>query len=61
MMLSCSEMKKGQVYRCKECGLELQVVKECKDCGKPASDCGCQPKTSRCAFSCCGKDLAIKS
>jgi predicted SprT family Zn-dependent metalloprotease len=32
-MTNCHEMKKGEVYVCSECGLELQVVKECKDSG----------------------------
>ena len=34
-MASCKEMKEGQIYECKECGLQLQVVNECKMCGGP--------------------------
>ncbi len=60
-MLSCHNMKKGEIYVCEECGLELQVVKECKDAGTPAEECGCHPKADPCTFSCCGKDLVKKS
>lgn len=31
-MANCGEMKKGDVFVCKNCGLELQVVKKCT-CG----------------------------
>ncbi len=53
-MPSCEEMKKGQVYECKECGLQLQVVKECTTCTTSTS-CGCP-----CTFSCCEKELTLK-
>ena len=42
-MASCAEMKKGDVYYCKDCGLEMTVTKECKDCGKPGLACACGP------------------
>jgi hypothetical protein len=35
-MPNCHEMKTGDIYVCEGCGLELQVVKECKECGQPA-------------------------
>ena len=60
-MLSCSEMKKGEVYMCQECGLELQVVKECTDTGTPEEKHACTPGSGTCTFSCCGKDLVKKS
>jgi hypothetical protein len=31
-MPSCEDMKNGQIYMCKDCGLELQMVSECKTC-----------------------------
>jgi len=55
-MPNCHEMRKGQVYACEGCGLELEVVKECKECGTPAEECGCEP----CTFICCGKELKLK-
>ena len=55
-MVNCHEMKKGTVYVCDGCGLELQVMSECKDAGKPAEDCSCAP----CMLRCCGKDLELK-
>lgn len=54
-------MRKGDIYVCEDCGLELQVVNECKDAGTPAEECGCHPKADPCTFSCCGKDLVKKS
>jgi len=60
-MLSCHNMKKGEIYVCEDCGLELQVVKECKDVDTPAEECSCHPKADACTFSCCGKDLVKKS
>ena len=58
-MSSCHDMKKGEVYTCGECGLEVQVVAECRDVGKPASECGCHgAEEEMCEISCCGKPLA---
>ena len=33
-MAKCNELKMGQVYICPDCGVELQVVKECAECGR---------------------------
>ena len=60
-MLSCSDMKEGDVYTCEECGLELQVVKECKDTETSGDKHACTPGGGTCSFSCCGKDLVKKS
>ena len=57
MATNCHDMKKGDVYVCKDCGLELQVIAECKDCGTPASSCECGP----CTFVCCNQELQKKS
>jgi len=51
-MSTCGQMKLGQVYVCKECGLELKVVKEC-DCSEQA--CGCE------TMACCGGGLTLRS
>jgi hypothetical protein len=52
IMPSCEEMKKGQIYECKECGLQLQVVEECSG---TKTDCGCP-----CNFTCCEKELTLR-
>ncbi len=57
MAVSCHDMKKGQIYSCPECGLELQVVAECKECGTPTAECGCNEP---CTFQCCGTALVLK-
>ncbi|MFX1486702.1 MAG: hypothetical protein ACFFBS_06390 [Promethearchaeota archaeon] len=54
-MVSCHDMKKGDIYYCGECGLELQVVKECREVGKSVAECECSEHGE---FSCCG--LALK-
>ena len=59
-MASCHEMRTGEVYVCRECGLELQVVKECKDAENETLGCSCEESESACSFSCCGSDLVKK-
>jgi hypothetical protein len=54
---TCHDMEVGQVYRCKECGLEIQVVKTCTECKTESKDCGCDDS---CTFECCGKSLKLK-
>jgi predicted nucleic acid-binding Zn ribbon protein len=53
-MPSCEQMKKGQIYECTECGLQLQVVQECTTCAT-TTECGCP-----CTFVCCEKELTLK-
>jgi hypothetical protein len=55
-MLKCGDMKVGQVLTCGECGLELQVVKECDSCS--GEDATCSEET--CTFECCGRELLVK-
>ena len=59
-MPNCHEMRKGEIYVCEKCGLELQVIQECKDAGTPADDCECHGDADPCAFSCCGDQLIKK-
>ena len=47
-------MKKGQIYYCDECGLEIKIVGECKQCCGDEDNCGC-------SFHCCGQDLKLKA
>ncbi len=57
-MPKCDEMKKGQIYACEECGLEVQIAKECEDCAtNAAKECGYE----ECEFKCHGKALTLKS
>lgn len=57
-MATCHEMRVDQVYVCEGCGLELKVVRECKECGSPAEECRC---AEHCTFECCGKPLKLKT
>lgn len=52
-MPSRHDTRAGDVYVCDQCGLEVKVVAECKDVGKPEKSCGCEP----CAIACCGEEL----
>jgi hypothetical protein len=59
-MPNCHEMKRGEIYYCEECGIELKVMKECKNTEKPAEECECHPGHDPCTFSCCGSELKKK-
>lgn len=59
-MASCHDMKKGEIYVCGDCGLELMVVNECRNSGKPADACGCHDDDDTCSITCCGKGLEKK-
>ena len=55
-MTNCHELKKGDIYYCEGCGLELQVMKECKEAGTSTDACSCSP----CNFACCNEELKLK-
>ncbi|MBN1261817.1 MAG: hypothetical protein JXB35_14160 [Anaerolineae bacterium] len=57
-MVTCHEMKLGQILVCEKCGLELEVIKECDECGADVDACEC---SEPCTFSCCGEPLQIKA
>lgn len=60
-MASCHDMKKGETYVCRECGLELMVVTECRDSGKPVQSCNCHDDNhDNCSIACCGQDMEKK-
>ena len=60
-MAKCHEMKKGEIYVCEECGVELQVIKECNNIGIPAEQCKCHSGDETAGFFCCGKELVKKA
>ncbi|MFP4072279.1 MAG: hypothetical protein ACLFTB_09530 [Desulfovibrionales bacterium] len=52
-MANCTDMKKGDVYTCTNCNLELKVEKPCT----------CQPGAEgQCTvpLQCCGQDMVKK-
>jgi len=53
-------MKKGEIYICEDCGLELEVVNECRDVGTPAESCGCHTESETGDLLCCNKQLIKK-
>ena len=55
-MVSCADMKKGEVYACEVCGLELEVKAEC-NC-PDIDDCNPAEGHACCEFECCGKPMA---
>jgi len=59
-MAGCHDMRMGEIYMCEDCGMELQVVNECKDVGKPAADCDCHSEGETCTIECCGNPLVKK-
>jgi hypothetical protein len=52
-MANCGEMKKGDLFVCKTCGLELTVSKACS-CGSGGKEACTVP------LQCCGKDMVKK-
>jgi hypothetical protein len=55
-MGKCHTMKKGQIYMCETCGLQLKVVSECNECCSHSDD----PDEDHCDFYCCGESLTLK-
>ncbi|HOL08038.1 MAG TPA: hypothetical protein PKX44_07155 [Methanomassiliicoccaceae archaeon] len=53
-------MKMDQVYVCEGCGLELKVVKECKECGTEERTEACECPQG-CTFDCCGGPMQLRS
>jgi len=52
-MANCAEMKVGDLFKCKTCGLELQVVKACSCLVGEEVSCTVP-------LQCCGKDMVKK-
>jgi hypothetical protein len=59
-MPKCHDLKKNDVYICEDCGLELQVVKECR-CDDSTQECACYTEPNACVFSCCGEEMRKKA
>jgi hypothetical protein len=59
-MPTCHDLKKGEVYVCADCGLEMQVTKEC-ECEESARECACTTEPGACVFTCCGEEMQKKS
>jgi hypothetical protein len=57
-MNTCHDMKLDEVYECKDCGLELRVVKECRDVGQAKDEC-CDSE-EKCVLLCCGTEMMKK-
>lgn len=49
-MANCVEMKKGDIFKCKKCGLELQVVRTCSCSAGEEISCTVP-------LQCCGQDM----
>lgn len=58
-MVSCGEMKKGEVYACESCGLELEVKNACGCPEEEACTTGHDHGVC-CDFECCGKPMVRK-
>lgn len=52
-MASCVGMKKGDIFICKTCGLELEVIKACNCMVGQKFACSVP-------LQCCGKDMIKK-
>ncbi len=54
-MSNCHDLLLNDVYECPDCGLQLKIIKECRDSGEPVDEC-CGTKEN-CALICCGHEL----
>jgi hypothetical protein len=52
-MANCAEMKKGDVFVCNSCGLQLEVVNPCT-CGTESGEACSVP------LKCCNQDMTKK-
>ncbi len=52
-MANCAEMKKGDIFVCNTCGLELQVLTSCT-CGSASGPACTVP------LKCCDQDMTKK-
>ena len=53
-MANCGDMKEGDLYRCKTCGLELEVKKICSCTTGSESACSVP-------LMCCGQEMTPKN
>jgi hypothetical protein len=56
-MVTCNLMKKGDIYMCRECGIQIEVLEECDKAKISSYECS---SGSGCSFTCCGEDLVRK-
>lgn len=50
----CSDMKKGDLYYCEDCGFEIEVINEC--------NCDHESEENTCTVvSCCGQEMNKKN
>lgn len=56
-MVHCHEMKRGDIFYCDHCGLELEVRTECTECEPTEGECAC----GTCSFMCCDAELKKKT
>ncbi len=53
-------MKVGEVYACGNCGIELEVIKNCNHEGHDQCCDSCADESADCNFTCCGADMVKK-
>ena len=58
--IHCNDMKVGEVYACGNCGIELEVIKNCNHEGHDQCCDSCADESADCNFTCCGADMVKK-
>ena len=60
-MPNCHDLKKGEIYTCPDCKMEIQVIKECCDPSEASPDSPCfQPSSKENTLACCGQEMQKK-
>lgn len=54
-MSHCHDMKEGDIYVCSDCGLQIEVIKECRDFEPSQGECSC----NECRFICCNEYMKL--
>ena len=55
-MPHCHDMKEGDIFVCLDCGLQIEVIKECKDYEPSKGECSC----NECRFICCDEYMKLE-
>jgi hypothetical protein len=59
-MVCCHDLKKGEIYLCEDCGIQLEVKQECREHHEHPKG-GCCEKEGQCVLACGDKKLVIKT
>jgi hypothetical protein len=60
-MSNSHDMFEGDVFTCRECGMELKVIRPGRNADMSVEESQCHPSADPCMFTCCGRTLEKKA